>query len=91
MTVGGGSGLGERTIARNVYLRLLFARKQKNVDATKVLETIRQLHGSWYGRVILRPQSSTLDKYFHGPLPGSRLISLSRGCRAGGGTLCVPR
>ena len=77
MIVGWEDGLGERTIARNVYLRLLLARKLKKFDATKVLEAIRQFHGLRSGCAILRPQSGTLDKYSHSPLPGSGTISLS--------------
>jgi len=36
--IGGEGGFGERTIARNVYARLLLARKLKKFIATKVLE-----------------------------------------------------
>jgi len=45
MIVGGEDDLGERTIARNVNLRLLLARKLKKFYATKVLDAIRQFHG----------------------------------------------
>ena len=44
--IGGDDSLGGRTVARNVYLRLLLARKLKKFDATKALEAIRQFHGS---------------------------------------------
>ena len=70
--------IGERTIARNVNLRLLLARKQKKFNVTRVLETFRQSHlGFRIWRTVLRPQSGAFDKDFHGSLREGGLISPS--------------